>query len=66
MIEILKELKEQQKNALKQGDMLTLNNINKKIFEIREQQRKKAITEKQKQADAKTDAKARKFARLMR
>ena len=38
--EKLQKLKQQQKEALKNGDFATLNKINKIIFEEREKQRK--------------------------
>lgn len=37
---ILENLKQEQRNALKNGDFIKLNLINKKIFIIREQARK--------------------------
>lgn len=39
-MDILEELKQEQRNALKNGDFIKLNLINKKIFTIREQARK--------------------------
>ena len=54
-MEILKNLYKEQQKALKNNDMWQLNEINKKIFAIREELRKQKILTKQKQNDDEID-----------
>lgn len=51
----LKKLKAEQLKALKTGNYPQLNEINKKIFAIREQARKEREAERQRQREERTD-----------
>lgn len=51
----LKELKAEQLKAIKSGNYPQLNEINKKIFAIREQARKERESERQRQREEKTE-----------
>lgn len=50
-MENLENLYKEQQKALKSNNLLQLNEINKKIFAIREQMRKEKIKQLQKQND---------------
>lgn len=56
-MEQLKELEQLQKIALNAGDFATLNTINQKIFEMREQARKEKAKQKQQEQDNNTHKK---------
>lgn len=53
----LKKLKAEQIKAIKSGNYPQLNEINKKIFAIREQARKEREAERQRQREERTNAK---------
>lgn len=53
MIEILKQLLQKQKEIFKNGNFKQLNEINKQIFEIREQTRKEKAKAREKEQDEK-------------
>lgn len=53
----LKKLKAEQLKAIKSGNYPQLNEINKKIFALREQARKEREAERQRQREERTDAK---------
>ena len=52
----LKKLKAEQLKAIKNGDYPQLNEINKKIFALREQARKEREAERQRQKEERTNA----------
>ena len=52
----LKKLKAEQLKAIKSGNYPQLNEINKKIFALREQARKEREAERQKQKEERTNA----------
>lgn len=54
-MEILKNLYKEQQKALKNNNLYELNEINKKIFAIREELRKQKMLTKQKQNDDEID-----------
>ena len=56
-MENLEQLKAQQIKALKTGDYIALNAINKQIFTIREQARKEREQAKQRERESRTDRK---------
>lgn len=56
-MENLKQLKDEQKKAIRAGDFTRLNAINQKIFEIREQRRKEREKEREEIKDNETDKK---------
>lgn len=56
-MEELKKLKAEQLKAIKTGNYPQLNEINKKIFAIREQARKEREVERQRQREERTNAK---------
>ena len=53
----LKKLKAEQLKAIKSGNYPQLNEINKKIFALREQARKEREAERQRQKEERTNAK---------
>jgi hypothetical protein len=53
-VEILEDLKQEQKNALKSGDFAKLSLINKRIFAIREQARKEKQRAKEQAREQRT------------
>ena len=53
----LKKLKAEQLKAIKSGNYPQLNEINKKIFALREQARKEREAERQRQQEERTNAK---------
>lgn len=53
----LKKLKAEQVKAIKSGNYPQLNEINKKIFALREQARKEREAERQRQREERTNAK---------
>lgn len=53
----LEKLLQQQAEALKFGNFVALNEINKKIFELRQQHRKQKTREKELELDTKIDEK---------
>ena len=55
-MEKLKQLKAEQLKAIKSGNYPQLNEINKKIFALREQARKEREAERQKQKEERTNA----------
>lgn len=56
-MENLEQLKAQQIKALKTGDYIALNAINKQIFTIREQARKEREQARQRERESRTDRK---------
>ena len=56
-MEELKKLKAEQLKAIKTGNYPQLNEINKKLFAIREQARKEREAERQRQREERTNAK---------
>ena len=52
----LKKLKAEQLKAIKSGNYSQLNEINKKIYAIREQARKEREAERQRQREERTNA----------
>ena len=56
-MENLEQLRAQQIKALKTGDYIALNAINKQIFTIREQARKEREQAKQRERESRTDRK---------
>lgn len=56
-MERLKQLKAEQLKAIKNGENKALSEVNKQIYEIREQARKEREAERQRQREERTDAK---------
>ena len=63
-MEELKKLYEEQTKAIKYGDMAKLNEINKKIFALREQKRKQKKLEIEKQKEIEMNKKIEKILTL--
>lgn len=61
---MLKNLINEQKNAINNGDMIQLNAINKKIFAIRQEQKKAKEQAREQERDARIQAKIEKILTL--